>query len=158
MKRTLIVAILTIFTATSISTAYADDNRSSKSIPYVLNAAQFPQRKARFVRHTIRIQVPPDSKRISELAIVIPSGVTVKNDITVHNRAGQPIEVNSSVNESKITLDFPHDIVTQEVIEIALNQVELPRFYPIWLYRIYAKLADSNTELSIGVAEIRTRL
>lgn len=155
MKRTLIVAIFSIFASTSISTAYADNINSSKSITYVLSATQFPPRKATFVRHAIRIQIPPDSKGISELAIDIPSGVSIKNNITVHNREGQQIKVNSSVNESRITLDFPQAIVAQEVIEIDLNQVELPRFYPIWLYRVYAKLVDSNTELSIGVAEVR---
>lgn len=158
MSKTLIAAILTIFTASSISAAYAGNVRSSETTPYVLNTAQYPAGKTRFVRHTIRIQIPPESKRISELAIALPSGVTLKNDITVHDRSGQQLEVNSSVNESRVTLNFPLGFVAQEIIEIDLHKVTLPRIYPIWLYRVYAKLDGTNTELSIGVAEVRTHL
>ncbi|PSF33650.1 hypothetical protein C7H19_19900 [Aphanothece hegewaldii CCALA 016] len=158
MNKTLIAAVLTIFTTISISAVYADSIGRSKVIPSVINANQFPSRKARFARHTIRIHIPPESRGISELSIEIPAGVIIKNDITVHNKSGQKFEVNSSINETRVTLDFPEGFVPQEILEIELNKVILPRFYPIWRYRVYAKLEDSNIELSIGVAEVRTRL
>lgn len=158
MKKTLITIVLAVITTTSISVAYADSIGSSNVIPSVLNTNQFPSRKARFARPTIRIQIPPESRGISELAIALPSGVIVKNDITVHDKSRQKFEVNSSVNESRVTIDFPQDFIAQKVLEIDLNKVTLPRIYLIWLYRVYAKLEDSNTELLIGIAEIRTRL
>lgn len=158
MNKTLTVTTLAIITVTSISAAYADNIKNADTMPYILSTNQFPAGKATFVRHTIRIKMPPESKGISEIAIDVPSGVTVKNDITVHNTANQQIEVNSSVNDSRITLDFPQGMVAQEVIEIDLNKVKLPRTYPLLLYRVYAKLVDSKTELSIGVAEVRTRI
>ncbi|MEI6379361.1 MAG: DUF2808 domain-containing protein [Cyanobacteriota bacterium ELA615] len=93
----------------------ADVQKSqARHTPNIIGSSdQFPEQKSYFARHTIRISIADNSEAISQLKIVVPKGLTVKNDITVRKESGEEIKVNTLVDNNTITLDFPEPISPQ---------------------------------------------
>jgi hypothetical protein len=160
MKKQLIfTAAVTLAISVLNSAAFASSINEKTNFPTIVGSSQSPNTKWSVVRHTFRIQVPDRSRPISQLKVSLPPGVTVKNDITVHDRANKNFTVNSNVSNDTVIIDFPQPIQSSGELEIDLNKVILSRVYSIpWSYRIKAKFADLDLETDIGVARIRNYL
>ncbi|PSB07324.1 hypothetical protein C7B62_20270 [Pleurocapsa sp. CCALA 161] len=157
MKKQLIfTAILTISFTVLNSAAFAYSTRETTTVPYLVSSTQSPQTRWSNVRHTFRIQIPETSSAVSQVKVILSPGVTVKNDITVHERSGKEIATNSNVGDDAVIINFTEPLKSTNEIEIDMNKVILSRLHRNpWSYRIKTKLADTETELDLGVAQIR---
>ncbi len=160
MKKQLIfiTAITVAFTVLS-SPTFANTTREKTTFPYLSSSTQSPQTRWSNVRHTFRIQIPETSPAVSQVKVILPPGVTVKNDITVHDRSGKEIVTNSNVGDDEVIINFTEPLKLTNEIEIDMNKVILSRLYRnAWSYRIQTKLADTETELDLGITQIRNTL
>ncbi|HEY9771613.1 MAG TPA: hypothetical protein V6C71_24480 [Coleofasciculaceae cyanobacterium] len=156
MKKQLIftTAITVAFTVLSSAT-FANTTREETTLPHLIGSTQSPQTKWSYVRHTFRIQIPETSPAISQVKVILPPGVTVKNDITVHKRSGKEIATKYNVSDDEVIINFTEPLKSTNEIEIDMNKVILSRLHPNdWSYRIKAKLADTEPELNLGVTRI----
>lgn len=158
MKKQLIftAAITLAFTVLN-SAAFAYSTReTTTTVPYLVGSTQSPQTRFSIVRHTFRIQIPEASPAISQLKVILPPGISVKNDITVRERSGKEIATNANVNDDAVTINFTQPLKSTNEIEIDMNKVTLSRLHRnSWSYQIQTKLADTETELDLGVTRIR---
>jgi hypothetical protein len=138
--------------------AYASHNLQFNDLPSIDSSVQSPQTRARVVRHTIRIQVPQNGKAISQLQFSIPSGLSVRNDVIIHDESKKELASNTSVNENTVTINFSQPVEPGTNLEIDMNQVVISRPSSNWLYRVTAKLVGFQPEMNLGVARIRGRL
>jgi len=157
MMRTLIyAAALTLAAATFNSAAYGRHRTNLGNVPHIFSTVQFPQNKARIVRHTFRLEIPAGSSAISQLKFTVPPGLTVKNDITVHYPSGTNFDANTSVSDNTVTIAFPQSIKPGTWFDIDMNRVVISGVSNAWLYRVDAKYVGSNVEILIGFAQVRT--
>jgi hypothetical protein len=157
MKKQLIfiTAITVAFTVLN-SAAFANTTREKTTFPSLVGSTQSPQTRWSNVRHTFRIQIPETSPAVSQVKVILSPGVTVKNDITVHERSGKEIATNSNVDDEEVIINFTPPLKSTNEIEIDMNKVILSRLHRnAWSYRIQTKLADTETELNLGVARIK---
>lgn len=62
----------------------------------------------------------------------------------------------SNVGDDEVIINFTEPLKSTNEIEIDMNKVILSRLHRNpWSYRIKTKLADTETELDLGVAQIR---
>ncbi|MCU0533032.1 MAG: DUF2808 domain-containing protein [Hydrococcus sp. Prado102] len=156
MLRTLISIAAVSLAVTALNfPAYGNQTTQLATVPSLDGSVQYPRSNTRVVRHTFRVQIPEGSKAISQLKVSVPPGLTVRNDITVHERSGKELKTNTSVNENTVTINFPQPVEPDTTLEIDMNRVILLRTSGIWSYRVYAKLVDFEPELNLGVAQIR---
>ncbi|MBW4536362.1 MAG: hypothetical protein KME09_20710 [Pleurocapsa minor HA4230-MV1] len=157
MKKQLIFTIATTVAFTVLSSAtFAYSTREKSTVPYLVGSTQSPQTRWSNVRHTFRIQIPETSSAVSQVKVILSPGVTVKNDITVHDRSGKEIATNSNVGDDAVIINFTEPLKSTNEIEIDMNKVILSRLHRnSWSYRIKTKLADTETELDLGVTQIR---
>jgi hypothetical protein len=157
MKKQLIfTAAVTLAFSVLNSAAFANSTREMTTVPYLVGSTQSPQTRWSNVRHTFRIQIPETSPAVSQVKVILSPGVTVKNDITVHERSGKEIATNSDVDDEEVTINFTPPLKSTNEIEIDMNKVILSRLHRnAWSYRIQTKLADTETELNLGVARIK---
>ncbi len=153
MKKLIYAATFTLIAATAISPKYVSAREGQ--FTHVDSTFQFPPTKARNFRHTIRLHITQNSSAISQLSIDIPTGLTVKNDISVFNQSGDKINTNTSVESSKIIISFPTPVAPGSRLNIDLNDVTRLGVSNAWLYHIFARSIDSNADTSIGVAQFR---
>jgi hypothetical protein len=156
MKNPLILTMATTIVLTVLSSAtFANSTRQMTTVPYLVGSTQSPQTRWSNVRHTFRIQIPETSPAVSQVKVILSPGVTVKNDITVHERSGKEIATNSNVSDDEVTINFTQPLKSTNEIEIDMNKVVLSRLHRnLWSYRIKAKLVDTEPELNLGVARI----
>jgi hypothetical protein len=156
MKKQLIftAAITLGFTILSSAT-FANTTRENTTLPYLVGFTQSPKTNWSNVRHTFRIQIPETSPAISQIKVILPLGVTVKNDITVHDRSRKEIATNANVSDDEVIINFTEPLQSTNEIEIDMNKVILSRLHRNdWSYRIKAKLTNTKPELNLGVARI----
>lgn len=156
MIKTLIYAAA--FSLTAVATApsiYAIPATDTMKVPHIVSSVQFPQSKETIVRHTFRLQIPPNSKSLSQLTIDVPIGLKVKNKIDVSDRSGRQIDTNTSVDGNKITLAFPTPIPPKTELKVAMRDVKISGITNAWLYRVYARLDGIDTDIPIGFARFR---
>ncbi|PSF32921.1 hypothetical protein C7H19_20985 [Aphanothece hegewaldii CCALA 016] len=157
MSRILIQSASIILAITVLNPpAYGNQNSNLAASPSIVGAVQFPKRKLSYVRHTIRIEVPEDSKAISQLKISVPPGLTVSNNITIHDESEENITADISVAERMIIISFSQPITPKNRLEINMNGVRISGASNVFTYRVIAKLVDIEPELNLGIAEIRT--
>jgi hypothetical protein len=157
MMRTLIYAAsVTLAIATFNSTAYGSRPTTAGNIPHIVSTVQFPETKARNVRHTIRLEIPAGSSAISQLQFSVPPGLTVKNDITVRDQSGKKVDANTSVSDNTVTIDFPQTVQPGTRLNINMNKVLIYGIASGWLYRVDAKLVGNNVGIPIGFARVHT--
>lgn len=157
MKKQLIftAAVTLAFTVLN-SAAFAYSTRETTTVPYLVGSTQSPQTRWSFVRHIFKIQIPEASPAISQLTVILPPGITVKNNITVHERSGKEIATNANVNDDEVIINFTQPLKSTNEIEIDMNKVILSRLHRnSWSYQIQTKLADTETKLNLGVTRIR---
>lgn len=156
MLRTIISLAAVSLAVTALNLpAYGNQTTGLISLPSLDRSVQFPRTNTRVVRHTLRVRIPEQSKAISQLKVSVPPGLTVRNDLTVHDQFGKQIETNTSVNENTVTISFPQPVEPKTTLEIDMNRVVILRKSGIWSYRVYAKLVDLEPELNLGVTQIR---
>jgi hypothetical protein len=155
IKKLIYLAAVTLLSAASVSVAYENPARKTEKYPHIVGSVQFPQTKERVVRHTFRVQIPEGSSALSQLKVSVPPGLTVRNDITVHDRAGREIDANTSVNGNTVTIDFHQSVKSATRVEIDMNRVVISGVSNAWLYHVWAKIVEFDTELSLGVARFK---
>lgn len=148
---TAVIVAITIF---NFPTS-ASENIRFTALPSIDSSAQFPRTHVRVVRHTIRINVPQNSKAISQLKFSVPYGLSVRNDITVTDESGREIAAKTSVSEDTVSINFPQSVESGTELKIDMNRVVISRFSQNWLYRVTAQLVGLQPELNLGVARIR---
>lgn len=154
MKPLIYSGALALAVVASLPTGYASA-RAGKNT-HVDSTLQFPQGKTRNFRHTIRLHIPQESSAISQLMINVPTGLTVKSDITVTDQSGKQVKTQIAVNDSKVLLIFSEPVTSGTKLDIDLNNVIRTGGSNAWLYQIYEKIAGSNVEITIGIAQFRT--
>ncbi len=135
------------------ATAKIDNNRANQ----IEDSSQLPLNQ-RFVKHTFRLHVPKNGKPLSELIIDAPATVAVSSDINVLNDNGQKLNINISVNDRRITLNFPETVTyaTTKKLLISLNKVKQPRSGSDSIYNLSVRVIGSETEIPIGHAQFQT--
>lgn len=135
------------------ATAKTDNNGVNK----IDNSFQFLLNQ-RFVKHTFQLRVPKNGKPLSELIIDAPATVAVSSDIDVLNDNGQKLKINVSVNDKRITINFPETVTfaTTKKLLISLNKVQQPRSGSDSIYNLSVRLVGSDIEISIGQAQFQT--
>lgn len=137
--------------------AYGEQNSNLAATPSIVGAVQFPRgKRLSVVRHIIKIQVPENSRAISQLKINIPFGLAVSNDVTIHDQSKGNIAADISISEKMAIISFLKPIMPKSTLEINMNKVQISGAYNIFTYRVFAKLVDLKPELNLGVAEIHT--
>ncbi len=157
MRRIIIsVAAIAIAITALNSSAYGQRNPNIATLPTLGESVQYPKRKLQFVRHTFRVNIPEGSNAISQLQVSIPPGLSVGNDIRVHDGSGTNFMANTSVNGNTVTIDFPKPVTGVTELEIDMNKVKISGASNVFDYRVIAKLVGIEPELNLGVAEIHT--
>ncbi|HAZ43391.1 MAG TPA: hypothetical protein DCZ55_02625, partial [Cyanobacteria bacterium UBA11371] len=85
----------------------------------------------------------------------VPTGLTVRNNITVTDNYGREINANVSINGNKVIIDFNQPVTPESQLEIDLNDVRKTGVSNAWLYRISAKFVGNNIHIPIGIAQLR---
>jgi hypothetical protein len=116
---------------------------------------QFPQNKAKIVRNSFKLEIPQDSRALSQMTIAIPKGVAVSNDIELSNQSGQKVAANITVNGRIITIVFPQQIAPGTELNIDLDRVIISGTSNAWLYPVSVKLVGMNADIPIGVFRLR---
>lgn len=155
MKRLINAAVLTLAIAFFHSSAYGYTNTKNESFPYIAGAAQFPPTKTRMVRDSFKLQVPKNSKPLSELTITIPYGLNVSNDISLSDQYDKKVDANITVDNKTITIAFPQYVAPGTELNIDLNHVFISGTSNGWIYPVSVRLAGLNANIPIGVFRLR---
>nr|MDZ7980256.1 DUF2808 domain-containing protein [Aulosira sp. ZfuVER01] len=159
MNRTLTyTAIFALSMAVLVPATYANPTPQSSNFPHVLSLGEFPQgiRHWRILRHTLKIEVPQNSKAISQLIIEAPANIVLRESIDVSEESGKKIAAKVSIQGKKATLEFAELITPETTIVVEMKNVKKTAATSgDKLYKISAIFADMNTELPIGVAQLR---
>ncbi len=155
-KQLFCIATMTVLLIGFNSITDEKKSQASDEFSIIENSFQFPENNSYFLRHTINIHTDKNTQPISELKIIVPKGLTVKNDITVHKKTGEKIKVKTIIDDQTITLSFPESISPNTELQIDLNAVVISGISNQWLYRIYGKFIGIEPEINLGVARIRT--
>jgi hypothetical protein len=152
MKNIIYLATLTLALAALNPAAYATHLPDKGISPHVFGTGQFPQTKWGTIRQSFRLEIPSQSKNLSELDIEIPKGLTVRNDISVSDKFGRKVQANTSINRNKMMIAFPQAVSPGTILNIDMNRVNRTGTSNAWLYRISAKFVGSDAEMPIGIA------
>ncbi len=155
MRRLIHAALLTLAITFFHSSAYGYTNTKNEGFPYIEGAAQFPQTKARMVKDYLKLQVPENSKPLSQLTIAIPYGLTIKNDITLSDQSGKIIDANVTVNDKSIIFSFPQYVSPGTELNINLNRVLISGTSNGWIYPVSVRLTGLNADIPVGVFRLR---
>lgn len=154
--RTLIYAAAFTLTFVAFNSAtYGTSIKETAKFPHIVGSVQFPQTKAKIVRHTVRLQIPQESSALSQLIINVPRGLTVTNNIRVSDQSGRKINTNISVNGSTVLVAFPEPVAPGNRLEIDMNNVRISGVTNAWSYHIFANLVGIDVDIPIGVAQFR---
>lgn len=154
MKKTVIhAAAFVLASAALFSTGYTSAKTNDSRDTHIDNNLQFPPDQWRLVKHTFRLNIPHNSKALSQLIIEAPSTVAVSNDIDVLDELGQKININVSANGRRIIIDFPGTVISNTKLLIELNKVKQPIVGSASVYNLLAKVVGSDIEIPVGVAQ-----
>ncbi|MFQ4143928.1 hypothetical protein [Chlorogloeopsis sp. ULAP02] len=158
MNRTLTyTAIFALIMAVLVPVTYANPTPQSSNFPHVISLGESPQgiRHWRILRHTLKIAVPQNSKAISQLIIEAPANIVLRESIDVSEESGKKIAAKVSIQGKKATLEFAESIAPGTIIVEMKNVKKTAVTTGDKFYKISAILADLNTELPIGIAQLR---
>ncbi|MBW4669300.1 MAG: hypothetical protein KME60_18240 [Cyanomargarita calcarea GSE-NOS-MK-12-04C] len=155
MKRK-IISLIVFSIASTIFAGNATAKTDNNGVNKIDNSFQFLLNQ-RFVKHTFQLHVPKNGKPLSELIIDAPATVAVSSDIDVLNDNGQKLNINVSVNDKRITLNFPEKVTyaTTKKLLISLNKVQQPRSGSDSIYNLSVRVLGSDAEISIGQAQFQ---
>lgn len=153
--RTLIYgAVFALSVAVLVPAVDASTRTGGENFPHIDSSLQFPESKARIVRHTFRLHLPQGSRAISQLKISVPAGLTVRDDISISDDSGQKIDTKVSVNSNQVILTFSQPVSAETTIKIAMNKVIISGFSSPWLYQVAAKFAGDDADTPLGMARV----
>ncbi|MBE9034906.1 DUF2808 domain-containing protein [aff. Roholtiella sp. LEGE 12411] len=159
MKITLIyAAVISLALSASVPVTYANTIKQAGNFPRVVSFEEFPQgiRHWKNIRHTFQIEIPQQSKALSQLIIDIPSNLTVSNDINIFDQSDKKITVDVSINGKKVILGFPEPIAPGTMLTIEMKNVKKSSVTNgNKLYKFFGKFIDINTEIPIGIVRLR---
>ena len=156
MKKLLFcAAVSSLAIIASISADYTNAKTDNNRVANVENDLQSPTNRWRLVKHTFRLHIPRNINGLSQLIIDTPPTVAVSNDIDVLAQNGQKVNINVSVNDKKIIIDFPEKNISNTKLIVELNKVKQLSHGPDSVYNLWAKVVGSNTEIPIGVVRFR---
>ncbi|RCJ29966.1 hypothetical protein A6769_34510 [Nostoc punctiforme NIES-2108] len=155
MKKLIHAVGLTLIIASFSSAAYSTTTMKNSRFPNIVGAVQFPQNKAKLVRHSFRLKIPQDSRVLSQMTITVPQGLTVKNDIDLSDQSGKKIAANITVNGRTITIAFPQQVAPGTELKINLNRVLISGTSNAWLYPVSVRLVGLNADIPVGVFRLR---
>lgn len=152
MKR-LICSVVALALTVPIAADYA--GASIGSSPHIDGSVQFPQTRARIVRHTIRLHIPQGRSPLSHLIIDVPKGLIVSNNITLTDDVKGKINADFSIVDNQIVVKISQPVASESKLKLVLNDVRIRGVSNAWLYRISTKFVGVNREIPIGVAQFR---
>jgi hypothetical protein len=156
MKKTLIcVNVLAISTLAFTSISYASTKADSNNISKTENGVQSPASRWQLVKHAFKLNVPKNISGLSQLIIDTPSTVAVSNDIDVLAQNGRKVNIDISVNDKKIVIDFPEKNISNTKLIVELNKVRQLSHGSDSVYNLWAKVVGSDTEIPVGVVRFR---
>ncbi|MFN6560485.1 MAG: DUF2808 domain-containing protein [Nostoc sp. ChiSLP01] len=144
--------------AVLVPATYANPTPQSSNFPHVLSLEESPPgiRNWRIIRHTLKIEVPQNGKAISQLIIEAPANIVLRESIDVSEQYGKKNTAKVSIQGKKATLEFAELITPGTTIVVEMKNVKKTAATSgDKLYKISAIFADMNTELPIGVAQLR---
>ncbi len=156
-----ILTYTTIFALTMavlVPATYANPTPQSSNFPHVISLVESPEgiRHWRILRHTLKIEVPQQSKAISQLIIEAPANIVLRDNIDTSDQSGKKIAAKVSIQGKKATLEFTESVAPGTVIIVEMNNVKKTAVTSgNKFYKISAILAGMNAELPIGVAQLR---
>ncbi|URD53456.1 hypothetical protein [Chroococcidiopsis sp. CCNUC1] len=157
MKKTLVyVTVFALATVALTTTSYASTKIDSDNVSNIENEVQSPANRWQLVKHAFKLNVPKNINGLSQLIIDTPSTVAVSNDIDVLAQNGQKVNINVSVKDKKIIIDFPGKNISNTKLIVELNKVRQLSQGPDSVYNLWAKVVGSNTEIPVGVVRFRT--
>ncbi|MEG4084607.1 hypothetical protein [Microcoleus sp. POL10_C6] len=151
MKRLICSAVALALTV-PIAADYADARIGST--PHIDGAVQFPQTRAKIVRHTIRLHIPQGRSPLSHLIIDVPQGLIVSNNITLTDDVKGKINAEFSMGDNQIIVKISQPLASESKLKLVLNDVTIKGVSNAWLYRISAKSVGVNGEIPMGFAQI----
>ncbi|MBW4572804.1 MAG: DUF2808 domain-containing protein [Tolypothrix carrinoi HA7290-LM1] len=159
MKKALIcAAAFTLTVAVSMPGTYANSTREPGNFPRIVSLSEFPQgiKHWRILRHTLKLEIPQQSKAVSQLNVEAPENIVVRNNIDVSDQSGKKIDTKITINDKKVTLLFTEPVAPGTMLTIEMNNVKKTRVTSgEKLYNISAFLVGINAELPIGVVRLR---
>jgi hypothetical protein len=143
-----------------IPASYASAINHNSTIPYINGSTLFPTARWAPVRYTFRINVPSNSKAVSQLIIKVPDVITVTSNkqVDIADTNGRKINAQVSVSGQNIFISFPETVSASTQLEIDVNNIKQPILGNGPVYRLSVKFVGSNVEVPIGVAIFRTNL
>lgn len=152
-----IVFLILFGVASTVFAGNATAKTDNSGVNKIKNIFQLPLNQ-RFVKHIFRLRVPKNGKPLSELIIDAPATVAVSSDIDVLNDNGQKLNINVSVNDRRITVNFPETVTfaTTKQLLISLNKVQQLRSGSDSIYNLSARVVGSDVEIYIGQAQFQT--
>ncbi|MEH2161521.1 MAG: DUF2808 domain-containing protein [Nostoc sp.] len=155
MKKLIHAVALTLTIASFSSAAYGTPMKKNSRFPDIVGAVQFPQNKAKIVRNSFKLEIPQDSRALSQMTIAVPKGLTVRNDIDLSDQSGKKIAANITVNNRTITIAFSQQVVPGTELNIDLNRVLISGTSNAWLYPVSVRLVGLNADIPVGVFRLR---
>ena len=154
MKKIKIVFLIVVSMAYTVFAGNATAKTDNSRVNGIKNIFQLPLNQ-RFVKHIFLLRVPKNGKPLYELIIDVPATVAVSSDIDVLNDNGQKLNINVSVNDRRITVNFPETVTfaTTKQLLISLNKVQQPRSGSDSIYNLSARVVGSDVEIYIGQAQ-----
>ncbi|BAY86077.1 hypothetical protein NIES267_55830 [Calothrix parasitica NIES-267] len=152
-----IVFLILFGVASTVFAGNTTAKTNNSGVNEIKNIFQLPLNQ-RFVKHIFRLRVPKNGKPLYELIIDAPATVAVSSDIDVLNDNGQKLNINVSVNDRRITVNFPETVTfaTTKQLLISLNKVQQPRSGSDSIYNLSARVVGSDVEIYIGQAQFQT--
>ena len=151
-----IVFLIVFGVASTVFAGHATAKTDNSRVNGIKNIFQLPLNQ-RFVKHIFLLRVPKNGKPLYELIIDVPATVAVSSDIDVLNDNGQKLNINVSVNDRRITVNFPETVTfaTTKQLLISLNKVQQPRSGSDSIYNLSARVVGSDVEIYIGQAQFQ---
>ena len=157
--RTLIYgAVFALSAAVLVPAVHASTRIGAENFPHIDSSVQFPETKARIVRHTFRLHIPQGTRAISQLKISVPAGLTVREDISISDDSSQKIDTKVSVSSNQVILTFSQPVSPGTTIKIAMNTVRMSGVSSSWLYQVAAKFVGDDADIPLGTAQVRSYL
>lgn len=141
--------------ALSNSIAYGKDKALDIKAPHIFGFVQSPPTRAKNVTHSFHLQIPQDSNSLSQLTIDFPYGLRASKNISVFDDSKRKINTNVVIEGEKVTLLFPQPVAPGNTLEVKMKDISIVAFPRTWLYSVDARFVGLNSDIPIGLFQIR---
>jgi len=148
-------ATLTLAIALSSSISYGKAKILDVKTPHIFGFVQSPPTKAKNVKHSFYLQIPQDSSSLFQITVNFPYGLRASKNISVFDDSNRKINTNVSVEGEKVTLMFPQPAASGSTLKVDMTDISILVFPRPWLYSVQAKFVGFNSDIPIGLFQIR---